>query len=72
MVIRYSINSTRDPSFYRFLDRNVSILTLAGFKHVRLLVTIFPEVLKVCSDALLDDQIHRNFLAISAKAGNIC
>ena len=56
---------------YKFLDRNVSILTLVGFKQVRLLVTMFPELLKVRSDALLEAQIHKYFLAISAKTGNI-
>ena len=43
------------------------MLTLAGFRHVRLCVTIFPDVLNVRSEALLDAHIHRNFLAINAK-----
>ena len=42
-------------------------MILADFKHVRLLVTIFPEVLNVYSDALLETQIHRNFLAIMRR-----
>ena len=47
------------------------MLILEGFKHVRLLVTMLPEVLNVRSDALLDAQVHKNFLAISAKTGYI-
>ena len=42
-------------------------MILPDFKHVRLLVTIFPEVLNVYSDALLETQIHRNFLAIMRR-----
>ena len=58
---------------YKFLDRNVSILLVAGFRHVHLLATIFPEVLEVHSNVLLEAQIHnRNILAITTKTGNIC
>ena len=56
----------------RFLDKNTSMLTISGFRHDLLGVTIFPKVLKSLSDDVLVAHMHRYFLARIASMGKFC
>ena len=57
--------------YYNFFAKNVSILTLSGFREYLLGVTTFPDVLNSCSDAELVAQTLKYFFASCDINGNL-
>ena len=55
--------------YYRFCDKNTSLLTLSGLSKLLSGVTIFPEALKTCSEAELVAHIAKYFFTGLANMG---
>ena len=53
----------------RFLAKKTSMFSLSGLRDRRFFEAMCPEVLKSLSEAELDAQMHKYFLANLAKIG---
>ena len=65
MITVYS-NKVSD---YKFLAKNTNMLTKCGFREDCLSDKIYTDVLNSLSDATLVAQMHRYFVARTAKLG---